>query len=68
MRFLYNARIRTQNPNQTSATAMAIHNGRIEAVGTDADILALACRDDQKQDMGGHVIWPGLTDEHLHMQ
>jgi len=68
MRFLYNARIRTQNPNQPSATAMAIHNGRIEAVGTDADILALACRDDQKQNMGGRVIWPGLTDAHLHMQ
>jgi predicted amidohydrolase YtcJ len=68
MRFLHNARIHTQNPKQPAATALAVHNGRIEAVGSDEDILALDTSRDQKQDMGGKVIWPGLTDAHLHMQ
>ncbi len=68
MRFLYNARIHTQDPAQTKATALAIHNDIVEAVGSDADVLALARPGDPREDMRGRVIWPGLTDAHLHMQ
>ena len=68
MRILYNARIKTQNARQPDVTALAIHNGLIEAAGSDTEMLALARPGDQTEDLGGRVIWPGLTDAHLHMQ
>lgn len=68
MRFLYNARIRTNDPNRPAATALAIDNGRVTAAGADAEILAGAGSKDEKQDMSGSTIWPGLTDAHIHLQ
>ena len=39
---LYHAHIITLDPLKPYATAIAIHNGRILAVGSDDDILPLA--------------------------
>jgi predicted amidohydrolase YtcJ len=67
MKLLYNARIHTQNPTQPTASAMIVDREWILAVGDPADLLPrfpLA----QKEDMGGRVILPGLTDAHLHLQ
>jgi predicted amidohydrolase YtcJ len=67
MRFLYNAHIRTQNPSQPSASALVIDREWIFAVG-NSDDLSARYPDAEKQDIGGRVILPGLTDAHLHLQ
>lgn len=67
MKFLYNAKIRTLNPDQPFASALAINNGRVRAVGSDEDVLALAKGGDPKENMHGQTLWPGLTDAHLHL-
>lgn len=66
MRVLYNAHIHTQDPARPASTAIAIRNGRIVQTGSDAEILALAGSQAEKQDMQGQTIWPGLTDSHIH--
>jgi predicted amidohydrolase YtcJ len=47
---------------------MLIDENRIAALGTDAEIKAQAPSKSTTQDMGGRVIWPGLTDAHIHLQ
>jgi len=65
---LYNAHIFTQEPNQPHATAMAIDNGRIAAVGESADFLAAAPADATRTNLEGKVVWPGLIDAHIHLE
>ena len=48
------------------AEAMAVRDGRIQAVGDDADIRALAGPDTQVVDIAGKAVVPGLADNHLH--
>lgn len=67
MRILYNARIYTQNPGQPSASAIAIDNGRILMTGHDSEVLSQFENVQDRQDMHGKVIWPGLTDAHVHL-
>ena len=67
MILLYNARIITQNPAQPTASAIVIDRERILAVGESDDLL-IEYPKAQKEDMGGRVIVPGLTDAHLHLQ
>ncbi|MCJ7623721.1 MAG: hypothetical protein MUO76_09480, partial [Anaerolineaceae bacterium] len=68
MRALYNARIYTQNPEKLQATAMLIDGNEIIVLGTDDEIKAQAPSKCILQDMGGRIIWPGLTDAHMHLQ
>ncbi|HQF61623.1 MAG TPA: amidohydrolase [Anaerolineaceae bacterium] len=68
MQILYNAKIRTQNSKQSTATALAIEGGRIVAVGSDYELLAMSDRKAKKEDLGGRTIWPGLTDGHFHLE
>lgn len=68
MRILFNASIKTQNPLQPHATALAIRQQQVVAVGSDDEILALQQSGDTCQNMNGAVIWPGLTDAHIHLQ
>ena len=68
MQILYNAKIRTQNSKQPTATALAIEGGRIVAVGSDYELLAMSDRKAKKEDLGGRTIWPGLTDGHFHLE
>ena len=65
---LYHAHIITLDPLKPYATAIAIHNGRILAVGSDDDILPLATPTTRLYHMGGRVVMPGLTDAHIHWQ
>src|SRR4051794_27481393 len=46
--------------------AMAVREGRIVAVGTDADVLALKGAATQVLDLGGKMVLPGLIDSHVH--
>ncbi len=66
MKILYNAHIHTQNPSQPTASAMVIDREWILAVG-DAGLISQFPQA-EKEEMGGCVILPGLTDAHLHLQ
>ncbi len=63
---LFNGKLWTQDPRFPDATAVAIQSGRILAVGSDAEILALAGPQTQVIDLGGRRVLPGLTDAHFH--
>jgi predicted amidohydrolase YtcJ len=67
-RILYNADIITLNRAQPRASALAIQHGRIVAIGTDDDILALARPHTIRQNLGRRVMIPGLTDAHIHWE
>ncbi len=64
---LTDARIHTGNPDQPTASAMAIREGRIVAVG-DADALADAHGDLPVRSAAGNTVIPGLIDAHAHLR
>ena len=64
---LHNGKVWTGDASNPSATAIAIADGRIEAVGTDADILKLAGSGTQRIDLRGHRVVPGINDAHAHL-
>ena len=66
MEILYNARIYTLDTFQPMASAIVIEHGRIAAVGETDELLPEFDRA-EKQDLGGKIILPGLTDAHLHL-
>ncbi len=73
MQILYNAKIHTLNPQQPTASIIVIddhapHGGRVLALGDDPQLLDQFGSRVHKQDMGGAVILPGLTDAHLHLR
>ena len=63
---VHNARIYTVNVGAPAATAMAMQDGRIVAVGSDAEVLA-ARADWERLDAAGRTIVPGLIDAHAHL-
>lgn len=63
---ILNARIWTGVPAEPDAEALAIASGRITAVGTSAEVRALAGPQTQAIDAGGRRIIPGITDGHTH--
>ncbi len=63
---LHNARIFTVDPTQPWAEAVACANGKIVAVGSNSDILALAGSQTQKIDAQQKLVLPGFTDAHVH--
>jgi hypothetical protein len=64
--YLYNANIYTLNPTSPIASALAIQNGRIAAIGSEDDIPAELKR--QPVNLAGRVVLPGLTDAHIHLE
>ena len=63
---ILNAKVLTCDPNDSTAQAMAIKDGLIQAVGDDAQIRALIDKDTQVIDAGGKVVSPGFIDPHIH--
>jgi predicted amidohydrolase YtcJ len=63
---LTNGKIITVDSNFTIAEAVAIGGGRILAVGTNAEISALANADTVISDLEGRSVVPGLIDNHNH--
>jgi predicted amidohydrolase YtcJ len=63
---LYNSRIWTGNPSQPEAQAVASQNGRILAVGTDAEVRKLATASTRLVDLRGRRLVPGFNDSHVH--
>ncbi len=64
--FLVSGSFHTQDPAYPHATAVAIRDGRVWAVGRDEEIRALAGPDTRTIDLGGRLVLPGLTDAHFH--
>lgn len=64
---LANARIRTMDPTRARAEALAVAGGRILAVGTSADMRALAGHGTEVIDAGGRLVLPGFQDAHVHL-
>jgi predicted amidohydrolase YtcJ len=63
MLLLHNGKLHNCSPVNT---ALAVHEGKIIAVGNDAEILNLASAETERIDLGGRYILPGLTDSHIH--
>lgn len=64
---LRNARITTLDPQRPDATALAVRDGLIVAVGDDAEVMALAGADTRVIDGEGRRAIPGLHDSHTHL-
>lgn len=64
---LHNARIYTLNPFQPQASALALRDGCILALGEQPDLSKLY-PGAEMYDMQGGVVIPGLTDAHIHLE
>jgi predicted amidohydrolase YtcJ len=49
------------------AQAIAVKDGRIEAIGSERALLALKGPDTAVVDLGGNFVMPGFNDAHLHL-
>ena len=63
---LVNGDIRTMDPANPHAEAVAIAGGRFLAVGTNAEIAAMPTSGAKRIDLGGRTTLPGFIDAHLH--
>lgn len=66
MKLLHNARIYTLDSACQHASALVIDSGRVLVVGGEE--LMAEYKQCERQDMGGRIILPGLTDAHIHLQ
>ena len=64
---LYNADVFTADPAQPRATAIAIRDEHIVAVGSNVEIVALAGDETSVIDLAGRLVVPGLNDAHVHV-
>lgn len=63
---LHNARVYTAEPGQPLQQAIAVENGKVVAVGSDAQVLRLKQPGTRIVDLGGKVLMPGFIDSHSH--
>ncbi len=63
---IVNAVVRTMDAARPSAEAVAVLDGRIAAVGSSAEIRALAGPQTRVIDAGGKLVLPGFNDAHVH--
>ena len=63
---LTNGKVFTGVPGQALAKAVAVENGKIIKVGSDAEVNALADAKTQRIDLAGKVLMPGMIDTHSH--
>ncbi len=64
---LINANIRTMNPRQPIAQAVAITKGRIVKVGSNHKIDKLIGKSTKVVSLDGKTVIPGLIDTHIHV-
>ncbi|MBV7535212.1 amidohydrolase [Duganella sp. sic0402] len=62
-----NGKVATMTKEGAFAQALAIKDGKIEAVGSNAQILKLKSSSTQVIDAAGKTVIPGLNDSHLHI-
>ncbi|MBC8998531.1 amidohydrolase [Pseudomonas sp. N40(2020)] len=63
---LLNGKIFTADRAQPKVQALAVENGKVLKVGTDAQIKALIEPGTKVIDLGGKALMPGLIDSHSH--
>lgn len=63
---IHNAKVYTVDEQMPWAEAVACHNGRFLAVGSNEEILNLAGSDTKIIDANGRLLLPGLIDSHIH--
>jgi predicted amidohydrolase YtcJ len=63
---IHHGKVFTADATHRWAEAVAITGDRIVAVGTNAEITALAGEDTKRVDAGGRVVIPGFNDAHTH--
>lgn len=63
---LFNGKVFTAEPGQALVQAVAVQDGKILKVGSDAEINALADANTQRIDLAGKVLMPGMIDTHSH--
>jgi predicted amidohydrolase YtcJ len=63
---LINGKILTADARFSTYPAAAIRDGKIAALGTDAEIRKLAGSGTQVLDLDGRTVIPGLIDSHMH--
>lgn len=63
---IVNARVYTVDSRFATAEALAVTGGKFSAVGTNAQIRALAGPSTRTMDLAGKTVIPGLQDNHLH--
>lgn len=56
----------TQDAARPWAEAVAVRDGRIVAVGSDAEVRRLAGKSTRRIDLHGRMLMPGLVDAHIH--
>jgi predicted amidohydrolase YtcJ len=64
---LRGGRIRTQDRAHPLAEALAVRDGRLVAVGSDANVAALVGPHTRVVELQGRTALPGLFDAHLHL-
>ncbi|MGC8998401.1 MAG: amidohydrolase [Candidatus Bathyarchaeia archaeon] len=64
---ILNANVVTLNAGQPRAKAIAIRDGRIVAVGSEAEIRKYIGSETKVLDVGGKTVVPGFVDCHVHM-
>ncbi|MEO1199691.1 MAG: amidohydrolase, partial [Pseudomonadota bacterium] len=62
-----NGRIKTMDPANPTAEAVAVSGDRIAAVGANADIEALRGPDTRVVDAAGASVLPGIVEAHMHL-
>ena len=63
---LYNGILATQSTAHPHAQAVAVGNGKIQALGRNEDVLNLADLYTEKIDLDGRLVVPGFIDTHIH--
>ena len=63
---LYNGAILTMSPRAPQVQALALSGARVLALGTNAEMLALAGAGTRRVDLGGQRVTPGFNDAHSH--
>jgi predicted amidohydrolase YtcJ len=61
-----NAKVRTMDPSNPAAEAVAIVGNRITHVGSSADVKSMAGPRTRVIDAGGRLVLPGFNDAHVH--
>lgn len=63
----FNGNVFTANADYDVVEAVAIGDGKIVAVGSNEDVLALASPSTERIDLEGHTMLPGFYDNHVHV-
>ena len=62
----HNAKVYTVDANDSWAQSFAVENGKIVAVGSNADVLATVGENSNLVDLQGSMVMPGIHDTHMH--